>query len=377
MGSPSTNKVNTINPNLSVGIGSLARLVDNQIEERQLEISWSSIDHSNGDQIVLYQYVSELMFCQPDGSAVVERVTIDSQTANTSWVRLATQMPHWVAGDLIDDRCQYFWVAYARQDGQIVECNCLRARPNWMSDLKETIKNAKLRDIFLPGTHDSAAYQRFSLLPTDNIATKYAIAQDEDLFHQLSFGIRYLDMRIIFQPTTQARFWTHHGSYILRPLVDDTALVREFLSRTRDEIVIFDIHGVDSLDLEVGAHQELQYLLYQEFAEWMAPKNLTWEAVLDDFWSIGKRLIVTYNDPNRIGVSFLWPAIQHQWGNVNTVGDLEDYLSVVMKKADQPGFKDPWSCMAELTPSTTDVLTGRLDGLRNAADLVNRVIFVP
>ena len=93
--------------------------------------------------------------------------------------------------------------------------------------------------------------------------------QDEDLFHQLSFGVRYLDMRIIFSPNLQnsdVRFFTHHGSYILRPLVNDTALVREFISRT-EEIVIFDIHGVDNLDQEPGAHQELQDLLYQEFGQ--------------------------------------------------------------------------------------------------------------
>lgn len=354
----------------------MAKVVEGYIEERQLEISWSSIDggYLPGDQLVVYQYISEAMFCQPAGSAVVERVAIDARIANDSWIRLNTSMPHFVAGDLIDERCQHFWVAYLRLDGQLVACNCLRARPNWMSDLKETIKTAKLREIFLPGTHDAAAYERYALT-SDNIATKYAITQDEDLFHQLSFGVRYLDMRIIFEPDREIRFWTHHGSYILRPLVNDTALVREFLSRT-DEIVIFDIHGVDNLDEEVGAHQELHQLLYDEFGPWMAPNRLTWDATLDDFWSTGKRLIVTYNDePNRIGISFLWPAVRHQWGNVNTVEDLETYLTNVMKQATL-GPKNPWSSMAELTPNSVDVMTDRLDGLRNAADIVNRVIFV-
>lgn len=355
--------------NLSVGISSLAREVDGHIEERQLEISWSSIDYLEGDQLILYQYVSENMFCQPSGSAVVEQVVIDW---STSWIRLNTSMPHLQAGDLIDERCHYFWVAYVRQNGQVVECNCLRARPNWMSDMKETIKNVKLRELFLPGTHDAAAYERYTGLNSDNIATKYAITQDEDLFHQLSFGVRYLDMRILFDQNSQTSFWTHHGAYILRPLVNDTALVREFLSRT-DEIVIFDIHGVDGFYQQ--AHQQLYQLLNDEFGPWMAPNNFSWNATLDDFWSTGKRLIVTYNDEeNQMDFPLLWPAVEHQWGNVNTVEDLETYLTGVMEEAAE--FTFPWSSMAELTPNSADVMTDRLDGLRGAADLVNRVIFV-
>lgn len=185
-------------------------------------------------------------------------------------------------------------------------------------------------------------------------------------------------MRIIFSPNlpngADVRFYTHHGSYILRPLVNDTALVREFISRT-EEIVIFDIHGVDNLDQEPGAHQELQDLLYQEFGQWMAPADMTWEATLNDFWSSGKRLIVTYNDPNQVGAPYFWPAVKHQWGNVNTVQDLESYLTGVMENAAQGQLEFAWSAMSELTPNSLDVMTDRLDGLRNAADLVNRVIY--
>ncbi|XP_032780969.2 PI-PLC X domain-containing protein 1 isoform X2 [Daphnia magna] len=369
------NKANII-PNLSVGISSLAAVIDGQIRERQLEISWVSIDggYLEGDQIILYQYISEVNFCQSAGSAVVEQIVIDAQMANDSWVRLNTGMPHLEAGDLIDERCQHYWAAYVRQNNQIVTCNCLRARPNWMSDMKDKIKDVKLRELYLPGTHDAAAYERYVGLSSENMKTKYAITQDEDLFHQLSFGVRYLDMRIIFLPNASnpdVRFWTHHGSYILRPLVNDTALVREFISRT-EEIVIFDIHGGDNLDQEVGVRQELQNLLYEEFGEWMAPSNLTWEATLNDFWSTGKRLVVTCNETNILGTPYFWPAIWHQWGNVNTVEDLETYLTGVMERAADGQLETAWSAMAELTPNSIDVTTDRLGGLRNAADLVNR-----
>lgn len=177
------NKANDVMSNLSVGVGSLARVVDGQIQERQLEISWWSIDggYQEGDQIIVYQYVSETSFCQTSRSAVIEQMTIDAEIANASWIRFNSSMPHWVAGDLIDERCQYYWAAYVRQNGQIVACNCLRAHPNWMADLKDSIKRAKLRELYLPGTHDAAAYERYAGLSSDNLNTKYAITQASSL----------------------------------------------------------------------------------------------------------------------------------------------------------------------------------------------------
>lgn len=126
------------------------------------------------------------------------------------------------------------------------------------------------------------------------------------------------------------------------------------------------------MDSDPNAHTELHDLLYSELGQWMAPQNLTWEATLNDFWAIDKRLIVTYNDPAGNSVSFLWQAIAHQWGNVNTVDNLHTYLQSVMNNAAQGNLEIAWSAMAELTPSTGDVVTDDLNGLRGAADLVNR-----
>ena len=339
-------------------------------------MSWWDVNggYANGDQIVVYLYQSEQLFCQTSSSAVVERVSIG---VNQTWARLNISIPNFEAGDLIDDSCQYFWVAYVRQNGQVAACSCLRARPNWMWDLKDQLQNAPLRKTLLPGTHDACAYARFQGGISNNIATKYAVAQSEDLFNQLALGVRYLDVRILQRPgNEEARFWTNHGAYIFRPLFEDTALVREFLSRT-NEIVIFDIHGLDGMGDEPDSHQELQTLLYNEFSPWMAPQNLTWDVTLGQLWALNKRLIVTYNDEaNQVGVPYLWSAVQHQWGNVNKVGELQIYLQGVMDTASQGSLEFPWSAMAELTPSTSDVITDSLGGLRNAADAVNRNIYL-
>ncbi len=353
-----------------MGISSLASVKSGQITERQLEVSWNDVGQLPGDRIILFQYLSETSFCQPEGSGVVEDVPVPE---TSEWIRLNTSIPYFAETDLLDERCQLYWVAYIRRDGSVLGCNCIRARPNWMWDLRDRLGGARLRKLFMSGTHDAAAYEQYRGIVSNNVATKYAITQGENLFNQLAMGVRYLDMRISLRPNnSEALFWTHHGTYYLRPLINDTALVREFITRTK-EIVIFDIHGLDNMDRNPNAHQMLQQLLYDEFGPWMAPQSLTWNATLEDFWAIDKRLIVTYaNTEEQAGVPFLWKAIEHQWGNVNTVPDLETYLQSVMNEAEQGKLEIAWSSMAELTPTASDVITDSLDGLRGAADVVNR-----
>lgn len=66
---------------------------------------------------------------------------------------------------------------------------CLRAYPNWMSEMKNSIKDRKIRDLFIPGTHDSASYKRnFEPEIMDTLITKYSLTQDDDIRSQLIHG---------------------------------------------------------------------------------------------------------------------------------------------------------------------------------------------
>ena len=354
--------------NLSVGISSLAGLVDGLIEERQLEISWYDIQAVEGDKIAIFLEETISSECLLENSTLVEEILIND--INQNWTRANTSLPNLSYEELKEfQHCIMYWVAYIRQ-GQIIGCSCLKTEPNWMWNLRDQISSKKLRELFLPGTHDAASYDTYRGTISNNIATKYAIAQGESLINQLLYGVRYLDIRIVFRPTTEARFWTCHSAYVLRPLVNDTQLVAKFLAESAD-IVIFDIHDLDGFS-NSSAHEELSTFLLQEFGEWLAPADLTWEATLDDFWSTDKRLIVTYNDNYQSSIPYLWPAVQHQLGNVNDDVSLEIYLESIMDKAANGLLPFAWSSMAELTPTPADVLQDSLGGLRNAADLVNR-----
>lgn len=60
-----------------------------------------------------------------------------------------------------------------------------------------------LRQITLPGTHDSGCYR------DQRISNIYSATQTQDIFQQLAGGIRYFDLR----PAAygDAEFWTYHG----------------------------------------------------------------------------------------------------------------------------------------------------------------------
>ena len=59
-----------------------------------------------------------------------------------------------------------------------------------MEENLEDIGDRRLTELMIAGTHNSASYDRFSH-KDNNLYTKYSLCQDENVFNQLVFGIRY------------------------------------------------------------------------------------------------------------------------------------------------------------------------------------------
>jgi len=93
------------------------------------------------------------------------------------------------------------------------------------------------------------------------------MTQDESLYNQLVYGIRYLDMRVGYHNVSgsEENLWIVHGS-----LRDDVALrsaaeqVKDFLNAAPKEIVVFDFHRFETgFDGEKNA--EILKIRYKEF----------------------------------------------------------------------------------------------------------------
>jgi hypothetical protein len=83
----------------------------------------------------------------------------------------------------------------------------------------------------------------------------------------------------------------------------------------------------------LAIHEKLLEYLEQEFRDIAALSSLTWNAQLGEIWSTNRRLLLTYNNNQMVERSdILWPAVAHQWGDVDTLDDLYTYLSGVVNK---------------------------------------------
>jgi hypothetical protein len=88
--------------------------------------------------------------------------------------------------------------------------NCVKIQPGWMRDMKAEIGSLQLHSLLIPGSHNAGAYNKFTsytggLLPhsltasppaDDTVLLRYSVNQGEDIWTQLLFGIRYLDLRV-------------------------------------------------------------------------------------------------------------------------------------------------------------------------------------
>jgi hypothetical protein len=107
------------------------------------------------------------------------------------------------------------------------------------------------------------------------------MTQDESLYNQMVYGIRYLDMRVGYHNVSgsEEKLWIVHG-----PLRDDLTLrsaaqqVKDFLKAAPKEIVIFDFHGFESgfteeKDVEVlkKRYKEFFEIISSQLQDFMIP----------------------------------------------------------------------------------------------------------
>lgn len=186
---------------------------------------------------------------------------------NTTDGRQLTHLKHNFASNRrldFDTGCYNFWYSLVI-DGEIVYSGCMRTNAYWMHEMKADIGDRKFRELFIPGTHDSASY-KYNFDPTrmETLVTRYSLTQDDDIISQLIHGIRYIDLRIGYYRSNDEKFWANHGISRLHPLSEVLRQVKEFVEAT-NEIVILDFQ-----EFPVGfgrgteVHKQLAFFLFQQ-----------------------------------------------------------------------------------------------------------------
>ncbi|XP_053677127.1 PI-PLC X domain-containing protein 1 [Anopheles nili] len=274
--------------------------------------------------------------------------------------------------------CYGYYAYFVTPNGTVLSAHCLKLYPTWMEDLRPHLSGFRMRELFIPGTHDSASYKRdFDPHSQETIISKYALTQDDDIRSQLLQGVRYIDLRVGYYKNSGQQFWANHGISRMHPLADILAQIKRYALETR-EIILVDVQEFPvGFGKEYDIHTKLIHFLQDALRDVMANPSIGWDGTLGDVWAGGKTVLLCYDHEFafRSYSHVVWRSVQQRWGNVQKVNDLKDYL---FKVHNPRGFREfsyrPVADMAELTPDPWGVITDRYGGLRKMADSVNRFV---
>lgn len=214
----------------------------------------------------------------------------------------------------------------------------------WMSKLTDTMK---LRNVAIPGTHDSGTYGITPISPIgedlpwyipyitatakglginpDPIIAMWSIAQGADFEQQLNAGIRYLDLRL--QNNGGSLNFVH--GMVSSPLSDLTDQVSAFYNQSGydKEILFLDFQHVFNMD--DSSTDALMTQLKNTFGDKLIAPSTTTNVTLNDLWSGDGRIIVFYEDDSVVAnYDFLWSRsnLDDVWPDVQTAADLKNSL---------------------------------------------------
>ncbi|RIE04448.1 PI-PLC domain-containing protein [Cohnella faecalis] len=179
----------------------------------------------------------------------------------------------------------------------------------WMGKVNEKyagFKNQKLRQLFIPGTHDAACYNN------SGVATPWVQTQQVNFHDQLMLGARYFDVRPKYVHEGEGE-WSHgfhHGPITVAATLDDlisqvTAFYTEDWQKRQNEIIILDFTHFDNYDDKErpGALQSFFTALYNSSLNpYLIPQgSFGPNTTLNSLWtaSTQQRVIASVNfDPS-------------------------------------------------------------------------------
>ena len=244
---------------------------------------------------------------------------------------------------------------------------------------RNELQYMNIGDMMLIGAHDAGAYRDYQGVGDDNWATSSVFAQEEDLLHQMIWGVRFVDIRCGFYPFTDERFWLVHAIIKTHPMIEGIEDVKTFLKNTQ-EIVVWEVNGFQQI-WDASAHEEYKTLLTSQFKDWLVvPGDLGWKTPLDDIWqreglAEGQgRIIMTYNSGYTDPTKF-FPEVLEKWGDKDEPEELKEYLTneviliitknrksikifQVANAENNPNYQ-PWKPNCQMTPNTEDIIGGR------------------
>uniref|UniRef100_A0A1B0B8W0 Phosphatidylinositol-specific phospholipase C X domain-containing protein n=1 Tax=Glossina palpalis gambiensis TaxID=67801 RepID=A0A1B0B8W0_9MUSC len=279
------------------------------LQESNLELNWPPDCYTRPEWIGFYSDNPAISFTQPllrieNVSDTTFKMPIKQKLGKLrfpgGWNRNDFNI---LATEYSKGKCLNYYVA-SFNGNELLAVECLKIYPNWLTKLPN-IRKLPLKDLFIPGTHASGAYI------TDYIKTKsffikdYAASQYFDVWSQLVFGIRYLDLSIGYKTQDNAdlknadHFWIVNENMFINQLRYILKDIRRFVNIS-GEVVIIDFSSFPvGFYKHPERHSELLNMLKSELGSLAYQRNTSmvkacFELTVEQIKKSQKSLIILY-----------------------------------------------------------------------------------
>lgn len=244
---------------------------------------------------------------------------------------------------------------------------------NWMREDFAILKEKTLDKIVLPGSHDSGSYNLKLRLAPDapievrelisrlgifglkkfilKIVKKWAECQNHNILNQLNCGIRYFDMRVMWDELKQD-FRTHHslvGPSFLEILHD----IKKFSDGHPQELILVDI---STLNLDDSNYYDLFKLILELIGSKLLPQDYNFSKTFAEIIDLKTPVVLFLDKKLPYSADLFWDRkyLKQTWADVNNVQDLIKIESkaVINYKDYNSFFKLQWV----LTPDFKTIL---------------------
>lgn len=240
-------------------------------------------------------------------------------------------------------KCDSVWAIYVDRSGKVMISTCLMLYPRWINELLPTIGKKRIRDLVIPGTHNSGCYKETFKVPLAKLYTsRYSLTQDDTILGQLYQGTRFLDIRPAYIQFMPYEWYVSHGVIMQQPLELVMKQVIQFINET-EELVIFAVKEFPMGFFGNYTHRKLvKYITGYFKNRIIKPKKKNpWKTNLSDLMAKPNERIILAYDNEHMWKEFsdlLFPTIRQNWGNVRHWKDLQAYLKKISLKDPQLMF---------------------------------------
>lgn len=193
-------------------------------------------------------------------------------------------------------------------------------RGSWMEDTLEGIKDRRLSEIVLPGSHDAGMYET-------TVPQLAARTQDADLYGQLQAGVRYFDLRPHWNGSELVIF---HGPIVAESVQTVLNQVRQFMTEGHKELVILKFSHYDNFDSGTQDYGKLADMIVRTLAPWLyvKPSGSTRlaDTTMGSFLTNGGRVLVVCDGSYPISTPHTGIYVYRDWDSSDPAsGDLTVY----------------------------------------------------